>query len=142
MDLRRRSKHGVVEAMKDISRPAIGQELPRPYRDTGVDRMNSVAEARNELIEPIVQGVRAVRIESRSLFDNGFDLHKRNCRKKRGYPPGFRSSFEGWTLFPPGAKLLNRAVSINKVFKRVFLQVGRRARSPSLGRMEGPAGIA
>ena len=31
-----------------------------------------------------MQGVRAVRIESRSLFDSGFDLDKGNRRKEEG----------------------------------------------------------
>ena len=52
MDLRRRSKNRVVEAMARTPALAIGQEPARPNCDVDVDRMDSVAEGRNESVEP------------------------------------------------------------------------------------------
>jgi len=74
MDLRRRSKDRVVEAMAEVAGLAIGQEPARPNGDLDVDRMDSVAEGRNESIEPLVQRVSAFRMRGVNSFDGGFDL--------------------------------------------------------------------
>jgi hypothetical protein len=58
MDLRRRSKNRVVEAMARIlSLLPMGQEPARPNCDVDVDRVDSVAERCHESVEPLMQRV-------------------------------------------------------------------------------------
>jgi len=77
IDLRGRSQDRVVEAMADMAVAATGQEHSRADRDLDVDRMNSVAEGRNQSIEPLVQRVSSFRMPGASSFDGGFDLDER-----------------------------------------------------------------
>jgi hypothetical protein len=74
MDLRRRSKNRVVEAIAGEADLAIGQESARPNCDLDVDRMDSVAEGCNESVKPRLQRFSAFRIAAANSVDDGFEL--------------------------------------------------------------------
>ena len=54
-----RDEHRVMEAMADVSLVTKGQQPARANGDCGVDKVNSVAEGRDEPIEPILQSADA-----------------------------------------------------------------------------------
>jgi hypothetical protein len=73
MELRRRSKNRVVEAMAGIvALLPIGQEPARPNCDVDVDRVDSVAEGCNESVEPRLQRFSAFHIAN--SVDGGGEL--------------------------------------------------------------------
>jgi hypothetical protein len=85
MDLRRRGKNRVVEAMARIV-PLLpkGEEPARPNCDVDVDWVDSVPEGFNESIEPRLQRVSPFRIALANSFDDGFDLDQGGRREEQG----------------------------------------------------------
>jgi hypothetical protein len=67
VDLRRRSKNRVMKAIAGEPDMAMGKGPARANGDCGVDRVNSVAESRDEAIEPISQRSRCPRRSKQSL---------------------------------------------------------------------------
>ena len=59
MRLSRRDKHHIMKAVAGEPGMAMGKELTRPNGDCRVDKVNSVAEGRDEHIEPISQSADA-----------------------------------------------------------------------------------
>jgi hypothetical protein len=53
---------------------AMGKEPARANGDCGVDRVNSVAEGRDEAIEPISQSADARRLARGNSFDGRLNL--------------------------------------------------------------------
>ena len=74
MDLRRRSKNRVMKAITGEPDMAMGKEPSCANGDCGVDKVNSVAEGRDEAIEPISQSADARLLARRNSFDGGLDL--------------------------------------------------------------------
>ena len=96
MDLRRRSKNRVVEAMaRIVALLPIGQEPARPNCDVDVDRVDSVAEGCNESVEPLMQRVSPFRIAMANSFDGGFDLDQGGRREEQGVLMSLDPASEG-----------------------------------------------
>jgi hypothetical protein len=128
MDLRRRSKNRVVEAMARAPALAIGQEPARPNCDVDVDRMDSVAEGRNESVEPCLQRFSPFRMTAANLFDDGFEFDERGCGEEQGLlmslDPGSeggpfwrsrREAFEQGGVDQPGVQTIPPQLSPGKL---------------------------
>jgi hypothetical protein len=96
MDLRRRSKNRVVEAMaRIVALLPIGQEPARPNCDVDIDRVDSVPEGCNESVKPLMQRVSPFRIAMANFFDDGFDLDQGGRREEQGVLMSLDPASEG-----------------------------------------------
>jgi hypothetical protein len=85
MDLRRRSKNRVVEAMaRIVALLPIGQEPARTNCDIDIYRVDSVPEGCNESVKPLMQRVSPFRIAMANFFDDAFDFDQGGRREERG----------------------------------------------------------
>ena len=84
MDLGGRGEQRVVKAMAGKTGLAIGQKPACANGDVDVDRMDSVAEGRDETIEPVVQGVGAFGLSGAGSLNCGLELDERGRRQKNG----------------------------------------------------------
>jgi hypothetical protein len=81
MDLRRRSKNRVVEAMaRIVALLPIGQEPARPNCGVDIDRVDSVPEGCNESVKPLMQRVSPSRIAMANFFPS---LRKQRSEVRR-----------------------------------------------------------
>jgi hypothetical protein len=74
MRLSRRDEHHVMKAITGVPGMAMAKKLTRPNGDCGVDKVNSVAEGRDEPIEPISHSADARLLARRNSFDGRLDL--------------------------------------------------------------------
>ena len=101
MDLRRRSKNRVVEAMaRIVALLPIGQEPARPNCDVDIDRVDSVPEGCNESVKTLMQRVSPFRIAMATSFDDGFDLDQRGRRELMSLDP----ASEGGSFWHSGSQ--------------------------------------
>ena len=69
-----RDKYRVMETMAGISLVARRQQLARANGDCGVDGVNSIAEDRDEPIQPVPQSAVAFSLACWNSSDGGLDL--------------------------------------------------------------------
>ncbi len=84
MDLRGRGEQRVVETMAGKTGLAMRQEPARAKGDVDVDRMDSIAEGRDETVEPLVQGAGAFGLADAGSLNGGFELDERGRREEDG----------------------------------------------------------
>ena len=83
--LRRRNQQRVMETMAVITRFQIAHEFACAGSDFDVDRMDSVAEGRNESLEPLVQRPSAFRMAGADTFDGGLELDQGHHREENRF---------------------------------------------------------
>jgi hypothetical protein len=72
--LRRRDEEGVVKPMARETGGEARQDGASARSDRGVDWVDAVSEARDDLVEPVSLRVGALRLEPRQLVDAQGDL--------------------------------------------------------------------
>ena len=137
MDLRRRSKNYVVEAIADEALLAIGQESARPNCGLDVDRMDSVAEGCNESVEPRLQCFSAFRIAATNSFDGGLELDEGGCREEQGILVSLDPASEGGSFWPSRRQAFEQGCS--RLASPAV--IAEPARSRAQGQTERPIGI-
>ena len=120
MDLRRRCKNCVVEAMAAMTDLAIGQEPARTHGEVDVDRMDlSLKVATSPSSHACNSSARfGWRARIRSMAASNPTMEATERKIGSSWVSSQRPRLDPFG--PPGARLLNRAVSINQVFKRFF----------------------
>jgi len=82
IDLRRRSKQYVMVSNANRNRLPMAHNFARARVDCAVERMDSVAEVRDESVEPLGQRVDAFSLARVDSCDCGLNFADGNCREE------------------------------------------------------------